>query len=195
MSSQTRVCGSSSAPAPRVPPTGPVRCCWTRTRGRIPRWPRKCIREGRIESPSDPATPALGDQRTYLYLEIDKDTTPANADLGPWVGVAVGVRLAGDPTIYRSDHLIASWSIKRDVPAATTVELPAGVTAADVVELIAYRVPAGDVDTGASVTVTDVNRAFFLDQDYLPQSSFIDWHGTVTLTPVVSEATIWSAGA
>ncbi|MDP9242138.1 MAG: hypothetical protein M3O84_03070, partial [Actinomycetota bacterium] len=26
------------------------------------------LREGQVESPSDPATPALGDQRTYLYL-------------------------------------------------------------------------------------------------------------------------------
>ncbi|MDP3399666.1 MAG: hypothetical protein Q8R97_00935, partial [Brevundimonas sp.] len=52
------------------------------------------VREGRIESPSDPATPELGDQRAYLYVEIDKDTLPANPATGPWVGVAVEVTLA-----------------------------------------------------------------------------------------------------
>jgi hypothetical protein len=150
------------------------------------------IREGRIEAHSDPATPALGDQRTYLYLEIDKDTTPPNA-AGPWIGTAVGVRLAGDPTVYRSDHMVSDWSINRDVPAATTVELPAGTTAADVVDLIAYRVPVGGIDVGSSVTVTHVNRAFFLGQGFLPQPSFISWAGAVTLTAANPSATIWSA--
>jgi hypothetical protein len=105
------------------------------------------------------------------------------------------VRVAGDPAIYRSDHLVSDWSINRDVPAATTVELPAGVTPADVVELIAYRVPVGGLDTGASVTVTDVNRAFFLDDAYRPRASFLDWSGAVTLTPAVPEATIWSTAS
>lgn len=151
------------------------------------------IREGRIETPSDPATPALGDQRTYLYLEIDKDTAPPNGP-GPWIGVAIGVRLAGDPTIYRSDHMVPDWSINRDIPAATTVELPAGKTPADVVEVIAHRVPVGGVDIGSVVTVTDVNRVFFLGSSFLPQPSFIDWTGSVTLTSGTPSATIWSAG-
>jgi hypothetical protein len=150
------------------------------------------IREGRIETPSSPVTPAVGDQRTYLYVEIDKDTSPPNGP-GPWIGVAVGVRLAGDPTVYRSDHLFPDWSINRDIPAATTVELPAGTTPAQVVELIAYRVPVG-LDTGAAVTVTDVNRAFFLDGRFIPQPSFLDWRGGVTLTQANPSATIWSAG-
>jgi len=145
-------------------------------------------REGKIESPTDPTTPELGDQRTYLYLEVDKDTTPPNGD-GPWVGLAVGVRLHGDDTVYRSDHGIADWSIKRDLPAATTVELPAGTEAADIAAIVAYRVPVGG-DTGASVTVTDINRAFFLGDDYRPQPSFIDWSGSVVLTPTTPMATI-----
>lgn len=145
-------------------------------------------REGKIEAASDPATSALGDQRTYLYLEVDKDTAPPNGD-GPWVGLAVGVRLHGDDTIYRSDHGIADWSIKRDLPAATTVELPAGTEAADIAAVVAYRVPVGS-DTGAAVTVTDINRAFFLGDDYRPRPSFIDWSGSVVLTAATPMATL-----
>jgi hypothetical protein len=151
------------------------------------------VREGRIESPSSPATPALGDQRTYLYLELDKETTPPNPPGPSWIGVAVGVRLNGDPTVYRSDHAVPDWSINRDVPAATTVELPAGTTPGDVSEVIAYRVVVG-TDTGSSATVMEVNRAFFLDDEYLPMPSFIDWSGSVALTAAQPSGRLWPAG-
>jgi hypothetical protein len=36
-----------------------------------------------------------------------------------------------------------------------------------------------------------MNRAFFLDSNYLPGSSFIDWSGDVVLTPQNSEAVVW----
>ena len=149
-------------------------------------------REGKIESPSDPATPAVGDQRNYLYLEVDKDTTAAP---GAAPGVSVSVRLHGDATVYRSDHGVPSWSIARDDPAATTVELPAGTTADDVAEITAIRVPAG-LDNQAPVTVTDVNRAFFLDQNRVPTRSFIAAHGLgVSLTVAAQAAPIWTSAA
>jgi hypothetical protein len=94
-------------------------------------------REGRIEEPSDPGTPAVGDQRTYLYVEVDRDTSPA--EQAGQVGLALQVTLA-DGRTFRSDHGIPSWTITRDVPAATTVELPAGVTSADVRAITALRV-------------------------------------------------------
>jgi len=123
---------------------------------------------------------------------VDKDTLPPNPPAGPWVGLALEVRLAGDPTSYRSDHLIADWSIKRDVPAATTVELPLGTTTEDVVDIIAHRVVVGAPDPGSSIIVTDVNRAFFLDRSYLPQPSFIDWYDSVTLSPAQPAASLWA---
>ncbi|MDQ3569103.1 MAG: hypothetical protein M3396_00450 [Actinomycetota bacterium] len=156
---------------------------------------KEMVREGRIEPAPSPTTPALGDQRSYLYLEVDKDTVPPNPPTGPWVGLAVQVRLAGDANVYRSDHFVPDWSIKRDVPAATTVELPLGTTADDVVEIIAHRVVVGPPDPGSSITVTDVNRAFFLDSSYLPQPSFIDWHGSVTLSPAQPAASLWTRQA
>jgi len=145
------------------------------------------VREGKIENPSDPDTPAVGDQRTYLYVEVDKDTAMAP---GAAPSVAVLVRLHND-LVYRSDHARAGWAIARDDPAATTIELPAGTTPADIAEMSVLRVPAA-VDNLAAVTVSDVNRAFFLDRNYLPQPSFVAAHGLGrVLTVDTPAATVW----
>jgi hypothetical protein len=149
---------------------------------------QEMTREGKIESPSDPATPALGDQRTYLYLAVAHTAAPP-ADAGK-VGLSIGVRLKGDPTLYRSDHVDPTWSITREGTAATTVELPAGTAPSDVAEVVALRAPV--TETGASLTVTGVTRAFFLQDDYLPAASFLSWTGAAVLTPAAPEATLWS---
>ncbi|MCW2569615.1 MAG: hypothetical protein JWN54_3712 [Mycobacterium sp.] len=149
------------------------------------------IREGGVETPSDPATPSMGDQRTYLYVELDKSTGPGRRP-GGGPGVAVLVRLRGDPTVYRSDHGYPSWSISRDDPAATTVELPAGVRRGDVERIEVARVAGGD-DNGATVTVTDLNRGFLLDRAWLPGPSFAAVHSaTVHLDAEAPTATLWS---
>ncbi len=152
------------------------------------------LREGKIEAPSSPATDAVGDQRSYLYLEVKKATGAATG-VGAPPGLTVGIRLAGDPTLYRSDHNHPDWSIARDDPAATTIELPAGSTAADVVQVVAIRQPLalGVGDNGAPVTVTSVNRAFFLGANYQPGSSFLAAPVAATLTAAQPAAPIWSA--
>jgi hypothetical protein len=157
---------------------------------------QEMIREGDVESPSDPLTPDLGNQRTYLYLEVKKDTVGASNDGANWVGLAIGVVLKGDATIYRSDHSDPFWSIQRDLPAATTVELPAGTSVSDIAKLVGIRVSTAKKpkkDTGASVHVTAINRAFFLGADYLPNPSFISWTGSVTLTRQDPQQTLWTA--
>jgi hypothetical protein len=149
------------------------------------------IREGRVESPSDPATPDLGDQRTYLYAEFDKDTGPGSRP-GSAPGVSLLVRLRGDPVVYRSDHGVAAWSIMRDNPVATTVELPPGVRAGDIERIEVDRVP-GTTDDGAAVTVTDLNRAFLLDSEWLPLPSFATVHSAnVHLDPATPRAALWT---
>ncbi len=149
---------------------------------------KEMLREKKIEHPSDPSTPAVGDQRSYLYVAFDHDTVPPDREAS--VGLIAVVRLKGDRTLYRSNHDISYWSVNRDVPAATTVELPVGTTRADVASLSVRRVPIGD-DSGARLHVTDINRAFFLGHDYLPGKSFIEWHGSRTLTPKHPSATLW----
>jgi hypothetical protein len=168
---------TQTRPADRAREVLMDRNAWT-----YPVMAQEMLRENKIENPSNPVTPLVGDQRTYLYIEIKKQTGAATAT-GSVPGVSVGVRLKGDPkTLYRSDHAVPSWSIERDVPAATTVELPAGTTLNDIASVEAIRQPIGAGDNGASATVTAINRAFFLGTDYLPQASALTWKGEATLT-------------
>jgi hypothetical protein len=151
---------------------------------------REMLREHKIESPSDPASLAVGDQRSYLYVAVAHTTAPPASASG--LGLAVEVRLKGDPTTYTSNHGTAFWTINRDGPAATTVELPVGTKADDVASISVRRVPFG-ADNGAALTVTRVNRAFFLGRTYLPRPSFARWHGSVTLTVGSPTADLWTA--
>lgn len=124
---------------------------------------------GKIEPMSDPSTVEVGDQRSYLYAAFDHDTVPPEAASS--VGLTVGVRLQGDDTIYTSHHNVASWSVNRDVPAATTVELPLGTTAADVAEVLVTRVPIG-TDTGA-LSSCDRPPPRVLPDRHLPPRSLV----------------------
>ncbi|NKZ05023.1 hypothetical protein [Actinomadura latina] len=152
---------------------------------------QEMVREGEIEDPSDPATRAVGDQRTYLFAELTKATGAATGS-GAVPGVALGVRLKSDPSrLYRSDHDEPTWAIDRDGAVATTVELPEGTRVSDIASIEAVRRPTGLGDNGAPATVTSVNRGFFLDESYLPQPSSIAWTGSVTLTPANPSAVIW----
>ncbi len=152
-------------------------------------------REGKLETQPDPATSAVSDQRDYLYLAVKKDTVPPGNSTTPWVGLSVGVKLKGSDTVYRSDHLgtggLPDWSLQRDDPAATTVELPAGTTQDDIAQIIVFRVVNGATDPGYSVHVTGVTRGFFLGADYLPEQSFLSWQGSITLTMATPSAVLW----
>ncbi len=150
---------------------------------------QEMLREGQIESPSDPQTVAVGDQRTYLYIAVAHTATPT-ADTGS-VGLAIGVRLKGDSTLYTSDHDVATSSVNRDGTAATTVELPTGTQSSDIDQIVALRTPI--TETGATLTVSRISRAFFLNEDYLPDTSFVDWSGSQTLTEQAPTAVLWSA--
>ena len=156
---------------------------------------KEMLREHKIESPSDPTTLAVGDQRSYLYLTLDHVTDPASD--AAQVGLAVDVTLNGDKTIYSSDHdnpLLLLFTINRDGAAATTVELPRGTTADDVKDISVRRVPLPPpaVDSGASLTVTGLGRAFFLGSNYLPRPSFAHVTGSsIVLDLATPTAPIW----
>lgn len=149
---------------------------------------QEMIREGKIESPGDPSTPDVGDQRNYLCIAVAHSAVPST-DTGS-VGLSIGVRLRGDDRLFRSDHSVPTSSVNRDGTAATTVELPPGTTAGDITEISALRTPV--TETGASLEVTAITRAFFLGQDYLPQKSFAEWSGVTTLTPASPRAVLWA---
>lgn len=155
-------------------------------------------REGKLEQTGDPSTAAVSDERNYLFLSVLKNTIPPGNGGSNWVGLSVGVKLKGSDTIYRGDHLGTggdpSWSIQRDIPAATTVELPPGTTQNDIDQILVFRVPVG-TDPGYSVHVTNVERAFFLNASNVPQASFLNWSGSLTLTPASPSAVLWTNNA
>jgi hypothetical protein len=153
---------------------------------------KEMIREGKVEPVPSPATPTMSDQRNYLFAEVDKDTTyatPPPADA--WVGTALQVELAGDDTWYSSNHGVPDSSIQRDDPAATTVELPPGTTADRVEAIKAVAVPVGAAPADYTITVTSLDRGFFLGRTFLPGPSFLQWRGNVTLNAAQPEAVIW----
>ncbi len=147
-------------------------------------------REGKVVSAPDPAqTTFIADPDDYVYLVVRKQTLAPNNGIF-WVGVAIGVRLHGDPTLYRSDKGVhPDWSLQRDAPAATTIELPPGTQASDIAEIDAIRVAFGP-DTGAAVHVNGVNRAFFLRADR-PTRSFLSGPASLTLTATSPVAAIY----
>lgn len=159
------------------------------------------VREGKIEPVSSPDTPLVSDQRNYLFAEVDKDTSyPAPPASGTWVGTALAVKLRGGDRWYTSHHDVRDWSIQRDDPAATTVELPPGATSADLEAIKAVAVPVpktsappAPAPADYTIHVRRLNRGFLLDDAFLPQPSFLQWSGDVVLTPAQPEAVIWTA--
>jgi hypothetical protein len=148
-------------------------------------------REGKVQ-PNPPTTSQtyIADPRDYLYLVVRKETVnPPNGT--NWVGLSIGVRLKGDPTLYRSDHDFPDRSLQRDVPAATTVQLPPGRKPSDIAQIVALRVPATPVDTGATIKVQAINRAFFLTRADQPGRSFLSGPTPATLTPASPTAVLY----
>jgi hypothetical protein len=158
---------------------------------------KEMVREGKVEATPSPATPEMSDQRDYLFAEVKKTTTyPHPPATGTWVGTALLVKLHGDPALYASNHAVPDWSIQRDDPAATTVELPPGTTSADVEAIKAIAVPVASTSTPPApadytIHVRRLNRGFLLGDDFLPEPSFLQWSGDVVLTPQQPEAVIW----
>ncbi|GLY84113.1 hypothetical protein [Actinoallomurus iriomotensis] len=150
-------------------------------------------REGKVEAdPPTSSTTSIADPRDYLYLVVRKVTANPPNGATDWVGLSIGVRLKGDPTLYRSDHLFPDRSIQRDVPAATTVQLPPGTTSSDIAEITAIRVPTSAADPGSTIEVQAVNRAFFLGRDDEPQQSFLSGATPATLTKAAPTAVLYT---
>jgi len=156
---------------------------------------KEMAREGKVEPVASPDTPEMSDQRDYLFAEINKATSYPSGPpaAGTWVGTAVQVKLKGSDRWYVSNHGVPDWSIQRDDPAATTVELPPGTTPDDVEAVKAVAVPVGAAPSDYRIDVTAINRGFMLDQAFLPGESFLRWNGTETLTPSRPEAVLWPA--
>src|SRR4051794_439970 len=161
---------------------------------------KEMAREGKLESPAWADTPALSDARDYLFAEVKTATTYAVGPApGSGVGVALKVRLRGGDRWFASNHDVPDWSIQRDEPAATTIELPPGTAPAAVAAVAAVAVPVGTSTLPAPadyrITVTALGRGFLLRRDLLPGKPLLNWSGTVTLSPAAPTAVLWRAPA
>jgi hypothetical protein len=161
---------------------------------------KEMARERKVESPASPDTPALSDQRDYLFAELKKATTyPVAPAPGSWVGVALAVQLRGSDRWFTSNHDVPDWSIQRDDPAATTIELPPRTTPAAVAAIRAVAVPVGTPTvpppSDYRITVSALRRGFLLRRDLSPGKPLFDWSGNVTLSPAAPTAVLWRAPA
>lgn len=161
---------------------------------------KEMAREGKVETSASPDTPAVSDQRDYLFAEVKKATAyPVAPAAGAWVGVALAVQLRDGERWFTSNHDVPDWSIQRDDPAATTIELPPGTSRDDVTAIKAIAVPVGT--TAASppadyrIAVTALRRGFLLRRDFLPGKPLLNWTGNVTLSAAAPEAVLWRAPA
>jgi hypothetical protein len=155
---------------------------------------REMVREKKIEKPARPSTPMMSNQRNYLYVAVDHTTAPA-ADAST-VGLAVDITLTNGKTFSSDHHQAAAavlWTVNRDGPSATTVELPRHTTVSDIASISVRRVPVASPDNDATLTVTRLRRSFFLNRRYLPRPSFAHWKGSLPLTAVHPTHVIWTA--
>jgi hypothetical protein len=161
---------------------------------------KEMVREGKVEATPSPATPEMSDQRDYLFAEAKKTTTyPQPPATGTWVGTALLVKLHGDPALYASNHAVPDWSIQRDDPAATTVELPAGTTPDDVESIRAVAVPVAATAPPAPapadyrIEVTALNRGFIARRELPARRVVRRLQGSAVLTRAQPVAVIWGA--
>ncbi|HEY8456900.1 MAG TPA: hypothetical protein VIL34_15015 [Actinopolymorphaceae bacterium] len=85
---------------------------------------------------------------------------------------SICVDTSGGELARSRDHLLLppprpTWSLQRDIPAATTVGLPADTKARDIAEASIHRVVVG-TDTGATIHVSGIDRGFLLGDDFFP---------------------------
>jgi hypothetical protein len=123
---------------------------------------REMEREGRWESPGDPATPRASDSRNYLNVDY-RATVPGSGLLAAVTELKSGAR-------YFSDHGRAGDAIGRSGWVRTTVELPPGTTEKDVARVGFVR-----RDSGPEPALVRAGKAFFLGADYRPRKPFRRW--------------------
>ena len=137
-------------------------------------------REGQqaTEKTASPQTREVSDPRNYLYVEFRSAPEAAPCDSK----LAIQVKLRGSDTLYNSDHLVDALRIQCEGWRRAAIELPAG-TKADQIESLTFAAYAGKNQPGCALVLTDVRKAFLLDQGYVPGASVLSWTGRQTLKP------------
>jgi hypothetical protein len=124
-----------------------------------------------------PETREVSDPRNYLYVEF-KSEPLSNPSCD--AKLAIQVKLAGGERWYSSDHGVDNLRIQSQGWRRSAIELPAGTTA-NQIEALRFVAYPGKNSPSCALVVTDVRKAFLLDQDYVPQPSLLSWHGRQVL--------------
>ena len=129
-------------------------------------------REG-TEQAGNPETRTVSSPRNYLYLEFRSEpifNPSCDAKL------AFQVKLRGSDRWFSSDHGADSLRIQSQGWRRSAIELPPGTTA-NQVEALRFVVYPGKNLPQCTVAITDVRKAFLLNQDYAPSQSLLTWNG------------------
>jgi CheY-like chemotaxis protein len=122
-------------------------------------------REGKLRPFGTVDGQKISDPRNYLYLEAHIENRDSR--------FGIKVRLDGE-TVWRTSHLGHSgYTIERSGWVRTTVELPPGTKAEQVAE-IGFECFAEQKVVAGLCMLHQVSKAFFLDQEYRPGTSFFE---------------------
>lgn len=137
-------------------------------------WERE--KQSLTERTADPDTRAVSDPRNYLYVEFKSNLASATCD----AKLAFEAKLRGSDRWYSSDHGTDSLRIQSQGWRRGAIELPAGISG-EQIEALRFVAYPGKNSPNCALTITDVRKAFLLNQDYAPTPSLLTWNGRQVL--------------
>ena len=131
------------------------------------------------EKVANPFTREVSDPANYLYVEFRSRPSPAGACDAK---LAIQAKLRGSDTLYNSDHATDSLRIQSEGWRRGAIELPSGVTEAQI-EALTFTAYPGKNQPRCGIVLTGVRKAFLLGPGYNPGRGLIAWQGSEALMP------------
>jgi hypothetical protein len=133
-------------------------------------------REGKIAGNAPPGQDRIPDPRRFVYVE-------ACAAVG---NAALSVSVRARDAWVSSDRGLPQYRVVRDGCFRVAVPVPDGTRVNDVraLRLQAYARPPADGKASAPpgpVRLTQINRVFMLDQNFIPGPSILKLHATASI--------------
>jgi hypothetical protein len=125
---------------------------------------KEMIQEGKYEVHADPISVDVSDARNYLYLEFNTSKFDGNK-------IRFGVKLVNDEAWYMSDHNDPN----------VTIELPAGNTIDDLVNLRVRTAGPGEI------IFEELSRMFMLSDEFELMVHPFTWHQQITFDPPLDD--------
>ena len=124
------------------------------------------ISENRYEEPADPESVIISDVRNYIYIEYGGSTSGQNITL------EISTNFIGSCGAYVHHHNYPEFGYGYGGGThRTTIELPEGFDPSQLHELGFIS----DGNDGYSLTINNIPRLFYLDENYIPTDLNIDF--------------------